>query len=78
MDRKPLMGRKPKVDGAPPTDVERTIAHFQARVERNKTRRFRDGDPPAALPMPVEPRPKGGGFSGGASVAMTFTTDELA
>ena len=72
MDRKPLMSRTRTVD------VERVVSHFKDRVERNKTRRFRDGDPPAALPMPVEPRPKGGGSSGGAAVAMTFKKNEPA
>jgi hypothetical protein len=47
------------------------MAWFKARVERNKTRRRRDGDPPAALPVPAI-SPKGGGLSGGAAAAMEF------
>ena len=79
MDRKPLMPRKPLVlDAIEPADVERTVTHFRAIVERNKTRRRRDGEPPAAVPMPVEPRPRGGGLSGGAAVAMVFEREELA
>jgi len=27
------------------------MEHFRARLERNKTRRGRDGDPPAACPF---------------------------
>jgi hypothetical protein len=52
--------------------AEAAMAHFRARIERNKTRRRRDGDPPAAMPATVDPRPRGGGFSGGAAAVMTF------
>lgn len=59
-------------DAPSESERDRLVRHFMAAVERNKTRRRRDGDPPAALPAPVEPRPRGGGFSGGAAAALTF------
>lgn len=54
------------------TEMERRIRHFAAFVERNKTRRRRDGDPPAALPVPVEPRRGGPFLKGGAAAALVF------
>ena len=54
------------------TEMERRIGHFRAIVERNKTRRRRDGDPPAALPCPVEPRRGGPFLKGGAAGALVF------
>ena len=53
-------------------EMQRRIRLFQAFVERNKTRRRRDGDPPAALPAPVEPRGPRGGLEGGAVAALVF------
>ena len=54
------------------TDMERRIRHLSAFVERNKTRRRRDGEPPAALPVPVEPRRGGPFLKGGAAAALVF------
>lgn len=54
------------------TEMERRIQHFRAFVEFNKTRRRRDGDPPAALPCPVEPRGGGPLLKGGAAAALVF------
>ena len=57
-----------------PSDAEtqRLIAHFRAMVARNKTRRGRDDDPPAALPVPASPRGRGPWLRGGAAAALTF------
>lgn len=54
------------------TEMERTVRHFCAFVELNKTRRRRDGDPPAALPCPVHPRRGGPFLKGGAAAALVF------
>jgi hypothetical protein len=54
------------------TDVQRRIRYFAAVVERNKTRRRRDGDPPAALPVPATPRRGGPFLKGGAAAALVF------
>ncbi len=59
-----------------PADTAENIAQLAAALERNKTRRRRDDDPPAAAPAPVEPRPRGGGLTGGAAAVMTFEQDE--
>jgi hypothetical protein len=62
-----------EISGGPmPPDIDKRIASLFAKVERNKTRRRRDDDPPAALPAPIEPRPRGGGFTGGAAAALVF------
>ena len=53
-------------------EIERHVRHFRAYVERNKTRRRRDGDPPAALPCAVEPRGGGPFLKGGAAAALVF------
>lgn len=57
-----------------PSDAEmqRRIALFVTYLERNKTRRRRDGDPPAALPAPASPRGRGPFLKGGAMAALTF------
>ncbi|HEX2560272.1 hypothetical protein [Phenylobacterium sp.] len=60
----------------PQMDAHDTISHFRRRVERNKTRRRRDGDPPAALPVPALPR-GGGGLCGGATAPIP-PPDQLA
>ena len=52
--------------------MQRRIQHFAAFVERNKTRRRRGGDPPAALPVPVQPRDRGPYLKGGAAAALVF------
>ena len=54
------------------TEMQRRIQHFAAFVERNKTRRRRGGDPPAALPVPVQPRGRGPYLKGGAAAALVF------
>ena len=54
------------------TESQRRIRYFAAVVERNKTRRRRGGDPPAALPVPVEPRNGGPFLKGGAAAALVF------
>ena len=54
------------------TEMERRIRHFAAFVERNKTRRRRGGDPPAALPVPAHPRRGGPFLKGGAAAALVF------
>lgn len=53
-------------------DVSRVVEHFKDRVERNKTRRRRDGDPPAALPVPAGAGPKSPPLVGGAAAALEF------
>jgi hypothetical protein len=55
-----------------PEELDRRRAHLAAYVERNKVRKGRGEDPPAAMPALVEPRPKGPKLSGGAAVALTF------
>ncbi len=65
----------PKPQPLEETDVQRQIRRFGAFVERNKTRRRRDGDPPSALPAPVEPRGRGPFLKGGAAAALEFETD---
>ena len=67
---KPRMQRMPASSGE--TEMERRIRHFWALVEHNKTRRRRDGDPPAAVPCPVEPRGRGPFLKGGAAAALVF------
>jgi hypothetical protein len=52
--------------------MQRRIGHFAAFVERNKTRRRRGGDPPAALPVPAQPRGRGPFLKGGAAAALVF------
>ena len=54
------------------TEMERRIRYFAAFVELNKTRRRRGGNPPAALPCPVEPRGGGPLLKGGAAAALVF------
>lgn len=54
------------------SDVERRMRLLAAFVERNKTRRRGDDDPPAALPVPVEPRRGGPFLKGGAAAALVF------
>jgi hypothetical protein len=53
-------------------EMQRRIALFRAYVERNKTRRRRDGDPPAAQPVPASPRGRGPFLQGGAAAALIF------
>jgi hypothetical protein len=55
-----------------PEQLERRRVQLAAFVERNKSRRRRGEDPPAAVAAPLEPRPKGPSFSGGAAAALTF------
>jgi hypothetical protein len=54
------------------TDAARRMRLLAAFVERNKTRRRGDDDPPAALPIPVEPRRGGPFLKGGAAAALVF------
>ncbi len=55
------------------SEMARRMRHFSAFVERNKTRRRRGGDePPAALPVPAEPRRGGPFLKGGAAAALVF------
>ena len=62
------MSKQPQPGDA---EIQARIRHFRTWVERNKTRR-RGGDPPAALPVPVEPRGPKGGLRGGAAAALVF------
>src|SRR5262245_55737425 len=55
-----------------PEEVARLAQHFKERLERNKTRRRRDGDPPAALPVPAGSGPKSPPLVGGAAAALEF------
>jgi hypothetical protein len=55
-----------------PDQTERRRAAMTRFIERNKARKGRGEDPPAATPALVEPRPKGPNLSGGAAVALTF------
>lgn len=54
------------------TDMQRRMRHFAALVALNKTRRRRDGDPPAALPVPAQPRGRGPFLKGGAAAELVF------
>ena len=67
-----LSFEKLRQDAYGETAMERRIRHFADFVERNKTRRRRDGDPPAALPVPMEPRRGGPFLKGGAAAALVF------